>query len=165
MRGISPSRGVLAGGMQLDDIAAILLSADFFEICDADQRRLLAFASERRTHSRGSEICKAGDIPEGAHILISGVLSTTPEGSTKSFEIRRPGSLIGAVSLILAKPRPLSVRAVTSSETLLVPRAAFLKLAHQSPDLAGRAADRIREELGNYLGSIGTLLSRDDLKH
>jgi CRP-like cAMP-binding protein len=150
--------------MQLDDIAAILLSADFFEICDADQRRLLAFASERQTHGRGSEVYKAGDIPEGAHILISGVLTTIPEGSTKGYEIRRPGSLVGAISLILAKPRPLTIRAVTSSETLLVPRSAFLKLAHQSPDLAGRAAERIREELGTYLDSIETLLKRADLE-
>ena len=146
--------------MQLDDIAAILLSADFFEICDPDQRRLLAFASERRSHIRGAELYKAGEIADGAHILISGVLSTVPEGGGKGFEIRQPGSLIGATSLVLAKPRALTIRAVTSSETLFVPRSAFIKLAHQSPELAARAADRIRDELGNYLSSIETLLKR-----
>ncbi len=34
--------------MQLDDAATILARADFFEVCDAEQRRLLAFASERK---------------------------------------------------------------------------------------------------------------------
>ena len=39
-------------------------------------------------------------------------------------------------------------------ETLFVPRTAFLKLATQYPDLAARAADRIRSELAGYLGAI-----------
>ncbi len=38
------------GGMQLDDAATILGRADFFEVCDAEQRRLLAFASERKKY-------------------------------------------------------------------------------------------------------------------
>ena len=41
------------GGMQLDDAATILGRADFFEICDAEQRRLLAFASERKKFRPG----------------------------------------------------------------------------------------------------------------
>ena len=42
-------------------------------------------------------------------------------------------------------------------ETLFVPRAAFMKLAQQYPDLAARAADRIRRELSGYLGAIESL--------
>ena len=52
--------------MQLDDAATILSHADFFEVCDAEQRRLLAFASERKKYRPGSIIYKSGDVPDGA---------------------------------------------------------------------------------------------------
>ena len=58
------------------------------------------------------------------------------------------------MSLIIAKPRPVTVKAVDAVEMLFVPRSAFMKLCQQAPDLAGRAAERIRKELASYLGAI-----------
>ena len=58
------------------------------------------------------------------------------------------------MALVVAKPRPVTIKSVDAVETLFVPRTAFMKLATQYPDLAGRAADRIRRELTSYLGAI-----------
>ncbi len=141
--------------MQLDDATTILARADFFEVCDAEQRRMLAFASERLKWKPGSIIYTAGDVPEGAHILISGTVATHQGGlEADPFVISTPGSVLGAVSLVIAKPRPVTIKAVDQVETLFVPRSAFMKLANQAPDLAARAADRIRRELSGYLGAI-----------
>jgi CRP-like cAMP-binding protein len=63
-------------------------------------------------------------------------------------------SVLGTVSLVLAKPRPVTVKAIDAVETLFVPRSAFMKLCQQSPELAARAADRIRKELAAYLTAI-----------
>ena len=63
----------------------------------------------------------------------------------------RPGEIM---SLVGAKPRPVTVKAVDNVETLFVPRSAFMKLANQAPDLAQRAADRIRRELTGYLSAV-----------
>ena len=41
-----------------------------------------------------------------------------------------------------------------------MPRAAFRKLALQSPDLARRAAARIQREIGSYLEAIEPLRQR-----
>jgi len=71
--------------------------------------------------------------------------------------ISTAGSVLGAMSLVVAKARPVTVKAVDNVETLFVPRAAFMKLANQSPDLAARAAERIRRELVGYLGAIETV--------
>lgn len=147
--------------MQLDDAATILGRADFFEICDAEQRRLLAFASERKRHRPGSSIYASGDVPEGAHVLISGTVATTRDGDdTNPFIIHDAGSVLGAMALVVAKPRPVTVKAIDSVETLFVPRAAFMKLAQQNPDLAQRAADRIRRDLTGYLGAIEQLKTK-----
>jgi CRP-like cAMP-binding protein len=141
--------------MQLDDATTILGRADFFEVCDAEQRRLLAFASERKRYKPNAVIYQAGEVPEGAHVLVSGTIATYQEGDDSNpYVISAPGSVLGAMSLVVAKPRPVTVKTVDQVETLFVPRSAFMKLANQTPDLAARAADRIRRELTSYLGAI-----------
>ncbi len=94
-------------------------------------------------------------MPEGAQILISGTVATH-QGADESdpFVVSTPGSVLGVVSLVIANPRPITVKAVDQVETLFVPRSAFMKLCNQAPDLAARAADRIRRELTGYLGAI-----------
>ena len=144
--------------MQLDDAATILERADFFEICDADQRRLLAFASERKRFRPGTVIYGNGDTPEGAYVLISGTVATTREGAEDNpYPIHEAGAVLGTIALVLAKPRAVTAKAVDSVEALLVPRVAFMKLMQQYPELAARAADKIRRELTGYLGAIETV--------
>ncbi|HEY4199392.1 MAG TPA: cyclic nucleotide-binding domain-containing protein [Devosiaceae bacterium] len=148
--------------MQLDDAATILAHADFFAICNDEQRRLLAFASERQSFTAGGALFAEGEVPQGAHVLISGRIRIAPqgEGAGKPKDITMEGALIGAMALVLSKPRPVTVTALTPVETLFVPRQAFLKLAKQYPDLAERAADHIRMELSAYLGAITPLHGR-----
>ena len=141
--------------MQLDDATTILGRADFFSVCDAEQRRLLAFASERKKWRPNAVLYQAGEVPEGAHILVAGTVATYQEGDESNpFVISTPGALLGAMSLVVAKPRPVTVKAIDNVETLLVPRSAFMKLANQAPDLAAKAADRIRQELVGFLGEL-----------
>jgi CRP-like cAMP-binding protein len=143
------------GRMQLDDATTILGRADFFEVCDAEQRRLLAFASERKKYRPNSVIYQAGEIPEGAHVLVTGTVATYQQGDDANpFVITNQGATLGAMSLVVARPRPVTLKSVDQVETLFVPRSAFMKLCNQAPDLAERAADRIRRELTGYLGAI-----------
>ena len=147
--------------MQLDDATTILGRADFFEVCDAEQRRLLAFASERKKYRAGSILYSAEEVPEGAHVLVSGTVATYQTGDDANpFVISTVGAVLGAMSLIVAKARPVTVKAVDNVETLFVPRNAFMKLANQAPDLAARAADRIRRDLGSYLTAVETVKAK-----
>ena len=147
--------------MQLDDAATILAHADFFAICNSEQCRLLAFASERQSHAAGSDLYVAGDVPSGAFVLISGRLRVKPEeGGGRPYDIVTPGALVGSMALVLKRQRPVTVTAITAAETLFVPRQAFLELAGQYPDLAARAADHIRGELSAYLSAITPLRGR-----
>lgn len=144
--------------MQLDDAATILARADFFEVCNAEQRRLLAFASERKKYRPGAVIYQAGDVPEGAHVLVSGTVATTQQGvEDDPFLVHDAGAVLGVVALVIAKPRPVTVKAVDAVETLFVPRTSFMKLVQQYPDLAARAADRIRQDLSGYVGALESL--------
>lgn len=141
--------------MQIDDAANILAGADFFEICTDEERRMLAFASERKRYMAGSVILQSGDVPAGAQVLISGSISITPDGAEPNPKVvSQPGAVISVVSLVVEKPRWVTVRAITIVETLIIPRTAFMKLANQSPALAARAANRIRRDLVTFVSAV-----------
>ena len=137
-----------------DGAAEALAEAEFFDICDDEQRRMLAFAGDMRRFDADDVIYKAGDVPQGAFVLVSGTLRARPEGQGHPYAISEPGSVVSAMALILAKPRPITVTAVTDCQMLFVPRHAFLKLVQQSPELAQRAVARIERDLGSYLGAL-----------
>lgn len=145
--------------MRMDDAAAILGRADFFMMCDDEQRRMLGFASDRRHVEADEIIYKAGTVPEGAYVLIEGTLKARNEGveAGKPYALSEPGSVVSTMALILDKPRPVTITAVTDCELLFVPRTAFLKLIRQYPDLAQKAAQRIERELTGYLGALDPL--------
>ena len=139
-----------------DDAAEALAQAEFFDICDDEQKRMLAFAGDTRLFDADSVVYQAGDVPDGAYVLISGTLRASPEGPGRGqpYDISESGSVVSAMALILAKPRPVTISAASQAYVLFVPRNAFLKLVHQSPELAQRAVARIEQDLGDYLGSL-----------
>ena len=151
--------------MQTDDAASVLAGADFFKICTDDERRLLAFASERKFHALGAVIAPGGEVPVGAHVLISGTLAVEPDGMPAGRRvITQAGAVVGATGLMIARPSSVTIKAVSSAQTLLVPRHAFLKLLNQSPELARRAAERTRRELLEFMDAVtpfGKRISKD----
>jgi len=148
--------------MKMDDAAAVLGRAEFFDICDDEQRKMLGFAGDRQHFDADSIIYKAGTAPQGAWVLIDGTIKARHEGAEagKPYALSEPGSVISPTALILEKPRPVTFTAVTDCELLFIPRSAFLKLIRQYPELAQRAAQRVEQELGRYMHALEPLKSR-----
>jgi CRP-like cAMP-binding protein len=141
--------------MELDDFTSALAEADFFRICDDEQRRLLAFSSERQTFTAGDIIYRRGDSAEGAFVLLKGtVMAGDTDGSLKPQRIAERGAVLGEMGLFLTRPRRATLRATTNVELLFVPRTAFAKLMRQYPLLAERAAVRIEEEMASFLEAM-----------
>jgi CRP-like cAMP-binding protein len=139
----------------MDDTAAMLARAEFLEMCDDEQRRMLAFAGDQQHFGADQVLYRAGEIPSGAFVLLDGVLQVTPQGDgTAPYTIDEPGSVVSAMALILAKPRAVTITAVTEVQVFFVPRHAFMKLVQQSPVLAQRVAERIQADLGSYLEAL-----------
>ncbi len=146
----------------MDDAAGVLARADFFDICDDEQLRMLGFAGDRQYFQADAVIYKAGEVPQGAYVLIEGTIRARHEGAEagKPYALSEPGSVISPTSLILDKPRPVTFTAITDCEMLFVPRSAFLKLVRQNPELAARAAKRIEQDLGRYMHALEPLRTR-----
>jgi CRP-like cAMP-binding protein len=142
--------------MQIDDAAAILAGADFFEICTDEERRMLAFASERKRYAAGSVIMTSGEVPGGAQVLISGSISISPDSNAEPnpYVVSQPGAVISAMALLTERPREVTVKAISVVETLFVPRNSFLKLVNESPELAKRAAASIRRDLISFMSAV-----------
>lgn len=148
--------------MRMDDAAGVLSRADFFDICDDEELRMLGFAGDRQRYAAEAIIYKAGDPPQGAYVLVEGTVRARHEGDEagKPYALSEPGSVLSPTALIIAKPRPVTFTAVTECDMLFVPRAAFMKLARQNPDLARRAAERIQQDLGTYMHALEPLRGR-----
>lgn len=142
--------------MELDEITAVFGQVPFFEICDAEQLRLLAFASEARKFRAGDIVFSQGGPGDGAYIINRGSVAISDDGGNggKPFGISGPNVLVGEMALLLGRPRRKSVTAVTDLDTLFVPRNGFAKLLRQFPGMAERARARIESELGDYLGAL-----------
>ena len=142
--------------MELDDITSVFANVPFFEICDGEQQRLLAFASEMRKFRAGDIVFSQGGPGDGAYIITKGSIAITDDNqrSQKPYGISGPTVLVGELALLLDRPRRKTVTAVTDLDTLFVPRSAFTKLLRQFPEMAERAKLRIEAELGDYLGAL-----------
>ncbi len=142
--------------MQLDDTAHILGSADFFSICNLEQRRMLAFASDRVRLATGETLFEKGQVTDGAYVLVSGelVAKGTPGTGEKDVAIIHPGTVMGQLALITRHPRRATIVCVSTAELLLVPRSAFSKLMEQFPDVARRAVELIRNDIGAYVAPL-----------
>lgn len=145
--------------MQIDDAASVLASAEFFGICTDDERRLLAFASERKRYPAGAVIAEAGAVPTGAHVLVSGAVSVLADGAPAGTArlVSQRGAVIGVSALLIERPRSVTITAAGATETLLVPRFAFLKLLNESPELVRHTAARTRQELLDFMGALTPL--------
>ena len=117
---------------------------------------MLAFASERIRVGAGDMLFKAGDTTPGAYVLISGSLISRQGAGTekKEFEVAHRGTLIAQLALITEQKRRATLTCREDAELLLVTRASFLKLIDQFPEVAQRATEMIRNDIGKYVSSL-----------
>lgn len=142
--------------MELDDFVSVLEKAPFFSVCDEEQLRLIAFASEKRSVRAGESLFAKGMPADGAYVLISGMVRVLGDesGSAKGRLVEDRGTVIGELGLMLDRPRRARVKAVTDAQLLFVPRTAFTRLLQQYPDLAARVADQLQGDLDSFLGAV-----------
>ncbi len=115
---------------------------------------MLAFASERVQLAAGDVLFKSGDVTPGAYVLISGALTSQQYDEEKEYEVSQRGTLIGQLSLITEQKRRATLTCLEPAELLLVTRSSFLKLIEQFPEVAQRAEEMIRNDIGKYVTSL-----------
>lgn len=121
----------MAGGTDIVDLAASLLAAakPFNRLPDATRVRLAGYAGERLAIP-GEIIVREGEIGEDFYLVAAGalhVLGLAFDGSELVLDRLGPGACFGEQALLAEHPvaRSASVRAVTRSRLLVLPRKAL----------------------------------------
>lgn len=113
------------------------------------EARALARRLQFRSYARGESLFEAGDAPDAAFLIESGVvrvITNTREGET--YEELQEGELVGQTALITGKPFPATGFAVTDVNAWALARADYLDLVHEQPTLKLAFARALAERLG-----------------
>lgn len=147
--------------MALEKMNEVLGQVDFFQSFSQDQINLVAFVSDFRHVKEGDLLITEGQVAEGAFILVSGRLVAEHEGGKPAGPIvDQSGALVGEMALLAEMPRGTSVRALSDSEVVFVPRTHFKKLIQTYPELGDIMADHIRQSLSRYVGNLTSVRAK-----
>jgi signal transduction histidine kinase len=109
----------------------------FQGLADADLERLHAQAREE-TVAPGQAIIVEGETGDAVYVLLDGDLQVTKRagGHDVKVDVRRPGEVIGEMSLLDNAPRQATVRAITPSRVLIISKDMFDAMLASSPNAA-----------------------------
>jgi CRP-like cAMP-binding protein len=120
----------------------------------------LAGLMRRRTFRRNEVIFHRGDIGDSLQILVSGgvkIILPSAEGDEAIIASLRPGDSFGEMAILDGSPRSATATALEPSETLALPRQAFMDLLARDPRLVLAVFHALAEELRRLTGHVEEL--------
>jgi CRP-like cAMP-binding protein len=96
--------------------------------------RRLADLTEEQRYMEGARIVREGDIGDTFYVILEGEAKVKSK-SGRQVNRLRPGDFFGEISVLDGGPRTASVVADTPLVMLALPRAAFLKMIQQQPEV------------------------------
>jgi len=107
--------------------------------------RILAIGVETFEVQEGQVLFNAGEIADGAYIILQGSLALQPDRVGAETVIAGPGTLLGESALLAENRRPATAAAREDSLVMRISRSMFLRMLDGYPD----AANRLREMLAS----------------
>ena len=106
--------------------------------------------AERITLGAGEVLCRQGEAADSLYFLLAGRLRAAVAGAEggeiQTSEIA-PGGPVGEMGVLVGAPRSATVNALEDSELLVLPRAAFERVAEKRPETIRDLADVIRQRV------------------
>jgi CRP/FNR family transcriptional regulator, dissimilatory nitrate respiration regulator len=146
------------------DLAEVLRKASLFEGLD-DAHLLEVISRARRKRLDGNQtLFLEGDRAQGLYMVIQGrvkVFKMSPKGREQTLMIMGPGEPVGEVAVLSGEAYPASAETLEPSETLYIPREAFLDLVTREPEVAMRLLSALSARLRSFASLIEDLSLRD----
>ncbi|WP_102224829.1 Crp/Fnr family transcriptional regulator [Acidimangrovimonas sediminis] len=151
--------------MTLNDEALLLKRIPLFSGATPGALKLLAFTSERLSLGVGEALFHHGDSGEAAYVILTGRLEILAERTGKDVRLVElgPNSLVGEISILCGVARTATVRAVTPSEVLRIGKDPFLKLLHDSPEMAEQVIRVLADRLSKTTAELTRLKAEQAL--
>lgn len=118
----------------------------------------------RRRYESDQTVFLQGDRAEGLHVVLSGrikVFKLSPKGREQTLMIMGSGEPVGEVAVLSGEAYPASTETLEPSETLYIPRQAFLDLVSREPEVAMRLLSALSARLRSFASLIEDLSLRD----
>lgn len=117
---------------------SLLQQIPLFQSLPPSDLDALAQITSRRSLVAGELLFKQGDFGSECYAILTGELEIViyVNGDEHRLDIYQPGQLIGEMALIDQSPRAATVRALTTSDLIVLNEAAFMRLLRANPDLA-----------------------------
>src|SRR5918998_6640214 len=146
----------------MDETFAVdaLRSCPLFEHADESVLRSIANGLRRRRFRRNEVIFHQGDPGDSLHIVGNGavkIVLPSAEGEEAIIATLREGDFFGELSLLDGAPRSATAAAVEPSETLVLPRSAFMQLLDGDPGLRNALLAGLTRELRRLTGHVEEL--------
>ncbi len=125
-----------------------------------DGLRTLARSMRARRFRRNEVIFHQGDPGNQLHVVASGavkILLPSAEGEEAIIATLRPGDFFGELALLDGAPRSATAAALEPTETLGLPREAFLELLERDSDLRRALLASLAGELRRLTGHVEEL--------
>lgn len=146
------------------ELVEVLKHTSLFEGLEQAHLRELISKSRRRQFDAGETLFLEGDRADGLHVVIRGrvkVFKVSSRGREQTLLMMGRGEPVGEVAVLSGEPYPASSEAVDPSETLYVPRQAFLDLMAREPEVAMRLLAALSARLRSFTSLIEDLSLRD----
>lgn len=141
-------------------VTDILRRCALFEHADADALSEVAGRLRRRHFRRNEVIFHQGDPGDALHVVNAGavkIVLPSPEGMEAIIATLRPGDFFGELSLLDGAPRSATAVALEASDTLALPRDAFLDLLDHDTGLRDALLAGLAHELRRVTGQVEEL--------
>ena len=124
--------------MSVDDDVEILRHIPLFSEIPPAKLKLMAFAAERVSFSKGDTLFRQGDLGDVAYVVLNGhtdVVIDTPDGPHKLVEDEH-NAIVGEIAMLIDVPRTATVVATSDLACLKLTKALFFQLVAELPKVA-----------------------------
>jgi CRP/FNR family transcriptional regulator, cyclic AMP receptor protein len=146
----------------LDPSTAVesLRGCALFAHVEPDALEAIARQMRRRRFRRGEVIFHQDDVGDSLQIVASGsvkIVLPSQEGDEAIIATLHPGEFFGELALLDGAPRSTTATAVEPTETLALPREAFLGLLADDPRIVRALLHTLAQELRRLTGHVEEL--------
>lgn len=117
-------------------IKEILKSIPLFKSLDKADLELIASHLHKERYPKGAIVFREGDVGDTMYLVESGRVAVVGQEATDTIAIMGPGSFVGEISLLLAKPRTANLQVMIDAELWVLHRTEFEQLIATRPSIA-----------------------------
>ncbi|MEZ5870324.1 MAG: Crp/Fnr family transcriptional regulator [Nitratireductor sp.] len=134
----------------------LLRRIPLFAAIDPGKLKLLAFASDRMTYSKGQNVFRQGEVGDAAYVVVKGIADIVVETGAGEIVVAqaKENAVIGEIAILCDVPRTATVRANDELVVLKIKKEHFLGLMTDFPKLGIQVMRELAQRLSRTTAEL-----------